>query len=244
MAESHTARDGVTGRLYGELGECLRDMCQPSHLNFDRAVLRSLLPSAMSFTFLKSFNQFCRDFILPADRLDVRDVTDSYKAFIGYERQLAELRDQHARLDAIAKHFQTHAALRRDATLARWLEAECRRDHAAASLAEGGRVLAELSAACAEENTRLTVLAESIPKLRGELEALRNTIRESPGGSLYLELKRQNSELAAKIGRLKDVGRSLDSALANRVRGAREWVKAAAALPLELDAASVPTGTC
>ncbi len=239
MAEAHTARDGVAGRLYAELGEYLRDMCQPSHLNFDRAVLRSLLPSAMSFTFLKSFNQFCRDFILPADRLDVRDVTDSYKSFIGYERQLAELRDQHARLDAIAKHFQTHAALRRDAALARWLEAECRRDHAAAALADGGRVFAELSAACAEENARLAVLAESIPKLRGELEALRNTIRESPGGSLYLELKRQNSELVVKIGRLKDVGRSLDSALASRVRGAREWVKAAAALPLEIGTENV-----
>jgi hypothetical protein len=239
LAESHTARDGVSGRLYAELGEYLRDMCQPSHLNFDRAVLRSLLPSAMSFTFLRSFNEFCRNFILPADRLDVRDVTDSYKSFIGYERQLAELRDQHARLDAIGKHFQNHAALRRDAALTRWLEAECRRDHASAALAEGARVLAELSTACGEENARLLVLGESIPKLRGELEALRNAIRESPGGSLYLELKRQNSELAAKIGRLQDVGRSLDSALANRVRGTREWVKAAAALPLELDAASV-----
>ena len=239
MVESHTAPGEVRGRLYAELGEYLRDMCQPSHLNFDRAVLRSLLPSAMSFTFLKSFNQFCRDFILPADRLDVRDVTDSYKAFIGYERQLAELRDQHARLDAIAKHFQTHAALRRDAILSRWLEAECRRDHAAAALVESERVLADLSAACAEENARLGVLAENIPILRGQLEELRNTIRESPGGVLYLELKRQNSELVVKIGRLQDVGRSLDSALANRVRNALAWVKAVAALPLELDAVNV-----
>jgi energy-coupling factor transporter ATP-binding protein EcfA2 len=241
MAESHTTRDGVTGRLYAELGEYLRDMCQPSHLNFDRSVLRSLLPSAMSFTFLKSFNQFCRDFILPADRLDVRDVTDSYKAFIGYERQLTELRDQHARLDAIAKHFQTHAGLRRDAVLARWLDAECHRDHAATALAEGERALAELNAACAEENARLAVLAENIPKLRGELEALRNSIRATPGGDLYLDIKGRNTELVAKIGRLRDVGRSLDSALANRVHGAREWVKAAAALPLELDTANVAT---
>jgi len=239
MAESHAAHDGVSGRLYAELGEYLRDMCQPAHLNFDRAVLRSLLPSAMSFTFLKSFNDFCRDFILPADRLDVRDVTDSYKSFIGYERQLAELRDQHTRLETIARHFQTHAGLRRDAVLARWLEAECRRDCAAALLADAERLLAELSTACAEENARLAVLAESIPTKRGELESLRNSIRESPGGSLYLELKRQNSELAAKIARLRDVGRSIDSALANRVRGAREWIKSAAALPLELDPVGV-----
>src|SRR5205823_14838043 len=77
VAESHTV-DGVTGRIYAELGEYLRDMSQPAHLNFDRTVLRALLPNAMSFTFLRSFNEFCRTFILPADRLDVRDVTDSY----------------------------------------------------------------------------------------------------------------------------------------------------------------------
>ena len=72
-------------------------------------MLSKLLPSAMSFTFLRSFNEFCRNFILPADRLDVRDVTDSYKSFIGYERQLAELKDQFARLSTISGHFKKHA---------------------------------------------------------------------------------------------------------------------------------------
>jgi len=241
LAESHSARDGITGRLYAEPSEFLRDMCQPAHLNFDRTVLRTLLPSAMSFTFLRSFNDFCRNFILPADRLDVRDVTDSYKSFIGYERQLAELRDQHTRLAAIDQHFQAHADFDRDARLSRYLEAESRRDHTAASLIDGERLLGELRAGCAEENVRLEVLAEQIPQLRDERELVKNTIRESAGGSLYLELKRQNSDLAAKIERLKEVGRSLESALANRVRGAREWAKAAAALPLEIDPAQIVT---
>src|SRR5438132_1344830 len=53
--------EGRGGRLYTEGVEAyLRDMAQPTHLNFDRAVLRSLLPTAMSFTFLRSFNDFAR----------------------------------------------------------------------------------------------------------------------------------------------------------------------------------------
>ena len=69
------------GRLYTEgLEAYLRDMAQSTHLNFDRAVLRALLPTAMSFTFLKSFNDFARNFILPADKLDVSDVTADRKS--------------------------------------------------------------------------------------------------------------------------------------------------------------------
>jgi hypothetical protein len=242
LAASHSAKDGVTGRLYAEQSEYLRDMCQPSHLNFDRAVLSKLLPSAMSFTFLRSFNEFCRNFILPADRLDVRDVTDSYKSFIGYERQLAELKDQFARLSTISGHFKMHADCKRDAVLAKYLAAECQRDHAAAALRQSEELLGVLSAACAEENARLHVLNESIPKLGSELEALKNAIRESPGGSLFLHLKKANAELASKIERLRTVGRSLDSALAARVRGGREWVRGVSALGLELNSTPVERG--
>ncbi len=239
MAESHTAQ-GVSGRVYAELGEYLDHMRQPAHLNFDRTVLRSLLPTAMSFTFLRSFNEFCRNFILPADKLDVRDVTDSYKSFIGYERQLTELNDQFAHLRAIAAHFEKHAELRRDAILARYLEAELCHTHAAALLRESEEQLAGLRAACAEENARIAELEESIPKQRAELESVKNAIRDA-GGALFLEIKQQNKILVVRIERLKETGRTLDSAHAARVRGARQWVKEVAALPLTLDAQSVTT---
>jgi hypothetical protein len=78
LVESRRATTKETGRLYTEgLEAYLRDMAQPPHLNFDRTVLRALLPTAMSFTFLKSFNEFARHFILPTDKLDVKDVTPS-----------------------------------------------------------------------------------------------------------------------------------------------------------------------
>ena len=95
------------GRLYTEgLESYLRDMAQPTHLNFDRGVLRALLPSAMSFTFLRSFNEFARHFILHSDRLDIRDVTASYRAFQAYERDLSDLHDQFNRLEAIQTVFE------------------------------------------------------------------------------------------------------------------------------------------
>lgn len=242
LAEAHSAKDGVTGRVYAEPSEYLRDMCQPSHLNFDRAVLRHLLPSAMSFTFLRSFNEFCRNFILPSERLNVQDVTDSYKSFIGYERQLAELKDQFARLNNIAGHFKKRGELRRDAALAKYLAAECQRDHAVEALGKSVALLDALRAACAEENARLDALKESIPTISGELDALKNAIRESPGGALYLDLQRRNGDLEKRIDRLKSVGKSLDSALSARVRGAREWVKAVAGLGFGTDSTAVEQG--
>lgn len=123
------------GRLYPEgLDAYLRDMAQPTHLNFDRAVLRALLPTAMSFTFLKSFNDFARNFILPADKLDVSDVTASYRTFLGYERDLNDLNDQFEKLKAIRDTFTRLTGLRRDRTLARDLEAQLRLEHAAEQL--------------------------------------------------------------------------------------------------------------
>ena len=58
--------DAKGGRLFNSPREYLRDMANPSHLNFNKDVLQRLLPSAMSFTNLKSFDDFCRQFVLPA----------------------------------------------------------------------------------------------------------------------------------------------------------------------------------
>ncbi len=239
LAESHTDKDGVRGRAYAELSEYLTHMAQPAHLNFDRSVLRSLLPTAMSFTFLRSFNDFCRGFILSADRLDVRDVTDSYRAFLRYEKDLTELNDQLRRLREISELFTAHENYRRDAALARYLEAELRQAHAADLLREDEEKLASLRGVCAEEETRLTELEKLIPKRSGDLDALKNTIRETPSGALYLELKAGIQRLVGEIARLKETGRTLESALTARVKSAREWVKQLSALPLNFDAKTV-----
>lgn len=233
--------EGRGGRLYTEGIEAyLRDMAQPVHLNFERSVLRSLLPTAMSFTFLRSFNEFCRQFILPADRLDVTDVTASYRTFLGYERDLAELNDQLVRLQAIRKAFVHLMELRRDRALARYLEAQLRREHANEQLQEDEAKLTKLKEEYAVEEKRLTELDEGIPALQRQLDGIKAAINETPEGRLYSELKSQNEKLSRQIAQLSGIGTTLDAALASRARNARAWLKDLCALPLDLDA-SVPT---
>ncbi len=240
LAESHVAADGTTGRLYSEgLDAYLRDMAQPTHLNFDRAVLRALLPTAMSFTFLKSFNEFARQFILPADKLDVSDVTASYRTFIRYEQDLNELNDQFEKLKAIRDTFTRLTELRRDRAVARYLEAQLCHEHAAEQLASDETRLTNLKAEYATEEARLKELDEKIPELQRQIDGLKAAINETPEGRLYAELKSRNEKLVRQISQLSEIGTSLEQALTTRLRNARAWLKELRALPLELEAAPV-----
>jgi DNA repair exonuclease SbcCD ATPase subunit len=228
------------GRLYAEgLDAYLRDMAQPTHLNFDRAVLRALLPTAMSFTFLRSFNEFARNFILPADKLDVSDVTASYRTFVRYEEDLKQLDDQFQKLKAIRDTFIRLTELRRDRALAHYLEAQLRHENAAEQLAADETKLAQLKEENAGEEKRLNELEELIENGRAESKKIDALIGETPEGQLYKFIKGRNSELTHQISSLSSVGKSLDDALANRLRNARSWMKELRALPLELDAAPV-----
>ncbi len=239
LVESQTGREGVRGRIYGELSEYLSQMSQPAHLNFDRNVLRSLLPTAMSFTFMQSFNDFCRRFILSADRIDVRDVTESYRAFSRYEKELIDLRDQHERLRGICERYERHGGLRQDAALARYLEAELRHRHAAERLTQAEAELERLREACQTEETRLTELEKEIPALRDEVDRLKQSIGETPEGKLYQEYKRQNAQKVQEVARLKERGRSVEEEHQRLVRSAREWCAQAAGLSVAPDPAAL-----
>jgi len=228
------------GRLYPEgLEAYLRDMAQPTHLNFDRAMLRALLPTAMSFTFLRSFDDFARRFILPGDQLDVGDVTASYRAFLRYERDLNDLNDQFEKLKAIHDTYTRLTELRRDRALARCLEAQLRHEHSSEQLHADGAVLEGLRKDYAEEEARLRGLETEIPELQRQIDGLKTALHETPEGRLYAELKSRIEKLAREVGNLGVIGNTLDSALASRLRNARSWLKELRALPLELDSAPV-----
>lgn len=227
------ARDG---RLYTEgVDAYLRDMAQPVHLNFDRSLLRSLLPTAMSFTFLRSFNDFCRQFILPADKLDVADVTASYRTFVAYEHDLKQLNDQFEKLKEISDVFQNLTNLRRDAALARYLEAKLYHEHFAELLAAEEAELANVKQLSAREAQRLSELDKAIPELRSRIDGLKTAINASPEGQLYNELSSQKEKLVRRVDDLTAIGSTMQQALANRVRTARSWLALLHALPLDLD---------
>ncbi len=234
LVENHS------GRLYSEgIESYLRDMAQPGHLNFDRDVLRSLLPMAMSFTFLKSFNDFARHFILPADQLNIRDVTASYRTFLTYERDLIELNDQFKQLGAIADLFKELTDLRRDRALARYLEAQLRYEQASEQLKSTETNFDNLRRTYTTEESRLAELSNQIPALKEKIDRLKATIKELPNGPLYIELTARNKKLAGEINDLTGIGKTLEDALENRRRNALIWLKELRSLPLELDTESV-----
>lgn len=226
------------GRTFETQEQYLRDMAGHTHLNFNRAVLSSLLPTAMSFTNLKSFDEFCRRFILPGDRLDVSDVVASYRNFQAYERDLRELRDQLERLTAICRLDTQHAQAERDRLIAGWLTADLAQNHAQTRVGECETRLAQLRADFAREASRMAELADLIGQRGEELKQLQALIAGSSEGQLYLFLKSRNAELSREIERLRGVGTRLDTALRQRVRNAQIWlgeVKAAlVAEPLDL----------
>lgn len=230
------------GRIYTEgIDAYLRDMAQPAHLNFERSLLRSLLPTAMSFTFLRSFNDFCRQFILPADKLDVTDVAASYRTFLAYERELKELNDQYERLKEIRDIFASATDFRRQATLHRYLEAELSRIHAFELLAAEKRELATARQSFASESQRLGVLDALIPDMRMRSAQLKTAINAIPEGQLFNELTGQRARLERQIAALSATGSSVNDALAHRVRRARNWLALLHALPLELNPQAIAT---
>jgi putative exonuclease SbcCD C subunit/AAA domain-containing protein len=227
-----TARGGET---FHGIEEYLRDMSSPGHLNFDQSILSRLLPTAMSFTFLKSFNEFCRLFILPPDRLDVGDVTASYRTFRRYEKDLAELRLQLDSLRKIRTFHDSHGGFERDAAICQYLKAEALRKNAEAVRADLEPKLKELRSAAAVETKRLEELDAAIPLRRDAIKELERGIGESPDGKIYLHLKSENVALAAQIASLRETGTTLQDALATRVRAARTWAIEVAKLPFNLD---------
>jgi hypothetical protein len=223
------------GEVFVGIEEYRRDMSSPGHLNFDHGILSRLLPTAMSFTFLKSFNEFCRLFILPADKLNVADVTASYRTFQRYEEELTELRKQLDALQEVRALHKSHYNLTRDAALSRYLAAELNWKHLEALRVEATQQFEELKAEAKIEERRLDELDKAIPRHREQIDQVKNLIRQSPGGDTYLFIKSENQQLAARIAELKDIGTSIESALGSRVRAAKTWIGTVRKLPFELD---------
>jgi uncharacterized protein YPO0396 len=223
------------GEVFAGIEEYRRDMSSPGHLNFDHGILSRLLPTAIAFTFLKSFNDFCRLHILPADKLNIADVTTSYRTFQRYEEELVELRKQLDALREISAIHERHDELARDGALSGYLSAELSWENLVSLRSAAEAKYSELIAAAATEEARLRELDYSIPQRRDQISQIRDLIRQAPGGDTYLFIKSENEQLVTEIGKLRETGNSLESALALRLRGARTWAREVTKLPLELD---------
>jgi uncharacterized protein YPO0396 len=220
------------GTVFETMESYRREMGIPSHLNFDRLTLDYLLPAAMSFTFLRSFNDFCRQYILPAGEVDIQPVKESFLAFRSLERELGIIRDQMIRLQIIQTTARQHVEFQRDSKLFRHLEAELRHESAEENVQILTVQVSELSTALEEDDLRLKELDTQIESDDALQKSLHTAINATEEGQLFLHLKESNKRLVPEIARLKGIGRTVEEAIAARVRHASQWIKSVSGLPV------------
>jgi energy-coupling factor transporter ATP-binding protein EcfA2 len=220
--------------LYETMDSYRREMALPSHLNFDRGTLDYLLPTAMSFTFLKSFNAFCRDYILPTHQVDIQPVKESFQAFRSLERELGILCDQMQRLQVIQATDCQRAEAERDQKIWKYLEVELRAEAAAEEREDFARQVVVLEEALGEDRQRLAQLDAETARLKEEMDALKAALNATEEGKLFLSLRKRNRELVTEIERLKGIGQTVDETVQSRIRQAHRWIKLIASLPIEV----------
>ena len=224
--------DSKGGRLFASPREYLRDMANPSHLNFNREVLQRLLPSAMSFTNLKSFDDFCRQFVLPAEAVPVDDVISSFRDFQSYEQELRDLRSQLERLQRIRDLSIRLRDAERDRDVASYLAAEFSWLHAAKEASTVEERLHKLRDDYADDEARFDVLVALIPEATQRRENLVALLNESSDGRLFKKLADDIRKLEDEIERLRGLASKVDGGLGKRIKAARNWMEQVGKAPV------------
>ena len=232
LAEFKRLIDSKGGRVFSSTREYLRDMANPSHLNFNKEVLHRLLPSAMSFTNLKSFDDFCRQFVLPAEAVDVDAVVTSFRDFQSYEKELADLKAQLDRLQNIRTLAEDLTNSERDRDVAAYLGAEFAWNHAAAEAAKTEERLHKLREDHAEDEARFNELITEIDSANARREHLTSLLNESSEGRLFKKLHNDIVRLEEEIERLRALSTRINGGLAKRMKAARAWMEEVAKAPV------------
>lgn len=215
------ARDG---RIFPTSREYTRDMANITHLNFNRDVLDRLLPSAMSFTNLKSFDDFCRRFVLPSEVLAVEDLTASYRDFLSYKSELTQLINQHEKLKSIHTLSEKLKSAERDRDVARYLAAELFFEHSSVLVSSAEKKLSGLREAHAIDDAKLKELEQQIKRGNDELDRLKVLLHETPEGRLYDLLTQQVREQEERVTELRGLSQRVEERLLHRVGNAKLWL--------------------
>ena len=232
LADFKRLVDSHQGRLFSSAKDYLRDMANPSHLNFNQDVIQRLLPSAMSFTNLKSFDDFCRQFVLPNEEIPVQDVISSFRDFESYQRELSELKGQLERLLTIRDFSQIQKDALRNKDVARYLSAEHSLKHSTEKEAQEATHFARLQEENAADEARLIELKE----LKTEAQTRRDTnvalLNESEEGRLYKNLTDRIGSIELHLQKLRDISTKIDRGLVSRIQSAKSWMTDVSYAPL------------
>ncbi len=220
------------GRTFSSTRDYLRDMANPSHLNFNKEVLHRLLPSAMSFTNLKSFDDFCRQFVLPAEAVDVDAIITSFRDFQSYEKELADLKAQLDRLLRIRDLSQAWTAADRDRDVASYLHTEFAWKHASSEREKTQTRLQQLREDYAADESRLLELSGLLEESDTRREDLLALLNESTEGRLFKKLTEEIYALESEIERLRTIRSKIEGGINKRIKDARGWMEKVAKAPV------------
>ncbi|NWK54996.1 hypothetical protein HW115_05210 [Verrucomicrobiaceae bacterium N1E253] len=233
MAEFKQLIDSHQGRLFSSSREYLRDMSNPSHLNFNQDVIQRLLPSAMSFTNLKSFDDFCRQFVLPSEGIPVEDVISSFRDFETYERELHDLRGQLERLLAIRTHATTLKQAQQDQEVARYLTSETAFAFAKDLFDHGQQHLDQLRKENEEDEQRLAEIGELLTEVQRRRDTCTALLNESEEGRFYKRLCDELEEMEKRLEQLRNISAKVDRDIGNRLQQAKQWAQEIAQAPCD-----------
>jgi len=231
----HLVEQQHAGRIFNGPEEFRREMALSSHLNFDRPTLDYLLPAAMSFSFMDSFNEFARSYILPAENVDIQSVKHSYLAFVNLQREISLLSEQLRKLEVISDLEQQRFSSERDRIVAIYLEAEFWLAHAKEQEEAKRSALRILEEEIQEEDDCLKKIRDAISTAEGQIDFIRNTLVETENGSLFLHLIQDNRSLAAEIEGLKQIGASIERAKIARCQNVENWLAQIELLPVSVE---------
>jgi hypothetical protein len=213
------------GRTFASTREYLKEMASVGHLNFGREILDRLLPSAMSFTNLKSFDDFCRRFVLPNEGVVVDDVVASYRDFEAYEKELRDLRTQLEKLHLIKKYSQELKATEQERDVSKYLSVELQCDHVKQSFLSLEQRLEKLKQLHNEDEVRLAELNKLLEGGKKQREYALNMLNESPDGRVYHELTQQIRKLEVDVDKLRGICMRVDEQMRVRLDHAKQWLQ-------------------
>jgi uncharacterized protein YPO0396 len=232
LAEFKKFIEAKGGRTFSTSRDYLRDMANPSHLNFNKEVLHCLLPSAMSFTNLKSFDDFCRQFVLPAEAVDVDAIITSFRDFQSYEKELADLKAQLDRLLRIRELSQAWSAAERDRDVASYLHAEFTWKYTSSEREKTHTRLQKLRDDYAADESRLLEIGSLLEESDTRRENLLALLNESTEGRLFKKLTEEIYALESEIERLRSIRNKIEGGISKRIKDARSWMEKVAKAPV------------
>jgi uncharacterized protein YPO0396 len=227
-------REGFSDFLLTERqGEYLREMATPRHLNFDDMAFHKTFPKAIAFELEDSVERFIREFILEESPLDVAEVRNSLRAYDDIRKRLEKQEDEAAYLRRISEQHALYETSRREMAVLKHTEQTLKlvqHEERQQKLAEA---IQQFENEHASDLKELEAARIEAARIKTVLDGVRFQVSKDPDAVKIAELKGEMTPLQNKVRVLTEARTSARQQLDARHYRWTQWLKHAAALPLE-----------